>query len=449
MRALIIGAGDAGTRLAQKLCSENHEVVVVDDDSSALTKLEAALDIMTVTGHGANPAVLTEAQIRKADVVVCVTKNWDTNILAGTMAKKAGAKHVIARVGEMAYMQDYDFFNLQAMGIDYAINPCDQCAQDIVNMLKLPGTRETASLLDGRVIAAAIELPGNSPLVGVPLKDVANRELLDRIRFIARLRDDELLIPWGDTQFNMSDIVYTVGSQEDISEFLHWCCPDAHSIDKVVIAGGAGTGMKLAAKLESEMDVYLIEPDLNRARHCSETLNKTIVMNGDMLSPEIYQEISFSERTAFVAAGPNDEDNIIASLLAQKRYAASFTVAQLKDIEYLPVIDGLEVVDRTVSIHLSLVNSVLQFIRGEHVIAATELYGTSGELLEIVVEESGRWNGRSIAEVKMPKESIIATVQRGNEVIPATGTLSLQTGDRLVVFATKKAATKLRSLCGR
>ena len=78
-----------------------------------------------------------------------------------------------------------------------------------------------------------------------------------------------------------------------------------------------------------------------------------------------------------------------SSLLAQKRYAASFTVAQLKDLEYLPVIDGLEVVDRTVSIHLSLVNSVLQFIRGEHVIAAAELHATSGELLEIVIEESG------------------------------------------------------------
>ncbi|MFC1467893.1 NAD-binding protein, partial [Verrucomicrobiota bacterium] len=225
--------------------------------------------------------------------------------------------------------------------------------------------------------------------------------------------------------------------------------PDARSIDKVVIAGGAGTGMKLAAQLESEMDVFLIEPDLDRARECSEALNKTVVMNGDMLSQEIYQEIRFSDRTAFVAAGPNDEDNIIASLLAQKRYAASFTVAQLKDLEYLPVVDGLDVVDRTVSIHLSLVNSVLQFIRGEHVMAATELHATSGELLEIVVEESGRWNGQSIAEIKMPKESIIATVLRGGEVRPATGSLTLQAGDRLVVFASPKAATKLRSLCGK
>ncbi|MFC1468117.1 NAD-binding protein, partial [Verrucomicrobiota bacterium] len=108
MRALIIGAGDAGTRLAQKLCSENHEVVVIDEDTAALNKLEAALDIMTVPGHGANPAVLTDAQIKKADVVVCVTKNWDTNILAGMMAKKAGAKHVVARVGDTAYLQDYD-----------------------------------------------------------------------------------------------------------------------------------------------------------------------------------------------------------------------------------------------------------------------------------------------------------------------------------------------------
>ena len=153
MRALIIGAGDAGTRLAHKLCSENHEVVVIDEDAAALSKLEATLNIMTVVGHGANPAILEEAQIKKANVVVSVTKNWDTNILAGMMAKRAGAKHVVARVGDTDYLQKFDFFNVKEMGIDYAINPCEQCAQDIANMLSLPGTRETVSLLEGRVIA--------------------------------------------------------------------------------------------------------------------------------------------------------------------------------------------------------------------------------------------------------------------------------------------------------
>jgi trk system potassium uptake protein TrkA len=423
--------------------------VVIDEDSAALSKLEAGLDIMTVVGHGANPAILEEAQIKKADVVVSVTKNWDTNILAGMMAKRAGAKHVVARVGDTDYLQKFDFFNVHDMGIDYAINPCEQCAQDIVNMIKLPGTRETVSLLEGRVIAAAIELPGNSPLVGTPVKELSNKEILDRIRFIARIRDEQMTIPFGETQFNINDIVYAVGTQEDITKLLYWSCPDARPIDKLIIAGGAGTGLKLAAKLEKEMDVFLIEPELERARICSEILNKTVVMHGNMLSQEIYQEINFSDRTAFVAASPNDEDNIIASLLAQKRYSASFTVAQLKDSEYLPVIDSLDVVDRTVSIHLSLVNSVLQFIRGEHILAAAELHATSGELLELIIEEGGRWNGKTIAEIKMPGESIIATVQRDDQVIPATGALGLQTGDRLVVFATPKAATKLRSFCSK
>ncbi len=448
MRALIIGAGDAGTRLAQKLCSENHEVVVVDDDFNALNKLETGLDIMTVHGHGANPLVLSEAQIKKADVVVCVTKHWDTNILAGTMAKKAGAKHVVARVGDMAYMQNYDFFNLSEMGIDYSINPCDQCALDIVNMIHLPEASETATLLGGRVIAAAIELPENSPIIGIPIKDLHNKDLIDQIRFIARVRKKALVIPWGDTTFEAKDTVYVVGKRKDISEFLFWSCPNARSIEKVVIAGGAGTGMKLAAKLENDMDVVLIEPDLERARECSEQLNKTIVMHGDMLSPEIYHDIHFNKRTAFVAAGPNDKDNIIVSLLAQKRYSAAFTVTQLKDIEYLPVIDGLDVVDRTVSIHLSLVNSVLKFIRGEHVQAATELHGTSGELLEIVVDEYSEWNGKQILDIKMPKDSIIATIQRNGKIIPAVGSLTLNTNDHLVVFATKKAASKLRPFYG-
>lgn len=448
MRALIIGAGNAGSILANKLCQEGYEVVVIDKDSAALEKLETELDIMGVAGHGTNPDVLESAQIETMGLLAGVTNSNDVNILAGMMAKRAGVEHVVVRVNDSLYMQKRQCLDIEEMGIDRAINPDAQCARDISDMIKLPGVLETSGLLDNRVLATGVVIPEDSPLAGVPLKALPERDFFDKIRFIARVRDGELEIPFGNTSFEPGDNVYLVGDREDINTFLFWCCPETTLMKRVVIASGEGTGLELAKMLESAFDVYLIEPDPACAEHCANSLEKAVVMQGDMISREIYQELKFTDETAFIAAGPNDEDNIIACLLA-KKHAASWTTALLKDPEYVPVIEGLELIDRTINSHISLMHSILQFIRGTHVLAVAELQIASGEILEIVIDAKSRWLGKKIADIHMPKKSIIATVLRGKTIYPATGALDLLEGDRLIVFATSKSVKKLRKISGK
>jgi len=446
MRALIIGAGNAGSRLTRKLCAENYDVVVVDRDAGALEELEAELDIMTVQGHGADPEVLDEAQIEKCDVLAGVTNSDDTNILAGIMAKRAGTEYVVARIINSNHLDAREYANLSELGIDLAINPHEQCAMDIQNMLRLPGIIETAGLFGNLIMAAAIQIPADSPLIDVPLKDLSDEKLISKIRFISRIKDEELDIPFGESVFHDGDIVYAVGTRKDINDFLYWCRPGTAPADKVVIASGHKIGLALAKRMEDEADVYLIEHDPDCAQHCSDNLGKTTVMLGNMLSQEIYQEIGFTRNTAFVAASENDEDNIIACLLANKR-SALYTTALIKEPEYVPIIDSLHLIDRTVSTHISLINSILQFIRGKNVMAAAELHTISGELLEIKIGDKSRWVGKKISEINMPKESIIATVLRGDTIHPAIGSLELKAQDRLAIFSTPKSVKKLRALC--
>jgi trk system potassium uptake protein TrkA len=446
MRALVIGAGNTGCRLAHKLCEENYDVVVVDEDVDALTELEASLDVMTIQGHGSNPNVLRNAQLEKADVLAGVTNNDDTNILAGIQAKRAGVQYVIARVSNSSFMEPQNYSDLKAMGIDLAVDPHAQCARDIYDILKLPGILEAVGLLSNRIMAVGIEIPETSPLIGTPLRDLSNKEIVDRVRFIARIRDEELEIPFGDASFESGDKIYVVGSRYDINSFLLWCCPHTSRVEKVVIASKYGTGLELARMMEADTDVFLVEPDADCAEKCSSLLNKTVVMHGNMLSQEIYQEINFTDKTAFVATSKSDEDNIIACLLASKR-STILTTAFIKEPEYVSVVDSLDSIDRTVSTHISLINSILQFIRGDHVLAAAELHGAAGELLEIIIEQGSRWVGKKIAEIKMPKDSIIATVLRGDTIHPAIGSLDLQAGDRLAIFSTQKSLKKLHSIC--
>jgi len=60
-----------------------------------------------------------------------------------------------------------------------------------------------------------------------------------------------------------------------------------------------------------------------------------------------------------------------------------------------------------------------------------------------------RWAGKTIQAIRLPEDSIIATVLRGDAILPATGTLQLEGGDRLAIFSSPQAVGKLRSICGR
>jgi len=223
MRALIIGAGNAGSRLAQKLYAENYDVVVVDQDSEALAELENELDIMIVQGDGSDPRTLEEARIEKSDVLAGVTNSDCTNILAGILAKRAGTEYVVARVGNAGFLNPREYADLGAMGIDLAINPHQQCALDIFNMLRLPGVIETVGLFDNRIMAAALVIPENSPISDIPIKNLSNASIIDRIRFIARIRGGRLTIPFGDDSFQEFFLLSLQGRSIHSYKKLRFC----------------------------------------------------------------------------------------------------------------------------------------------------------------------------------------------------------------------------------
>ena len=58
MRVLIIGSGNAGQTLAQKLCSEHHDVIIVDKRAEALAQIQSQFDVLTIEGEGSSPRVL-------------------------------------------------------------------------------------------------------------------------------------------------------------------------------------------------------------------------------------------------------------------------------------------------------------------------------------------------------------------------------------------------------
>jgi len=445
MRIVIIGGGQTGAHLAEKFCEDGHDVVVIDASAAALADVNAHLDLMTVQGDGANPVVLEEADVERADMVVAVTDRDDTNILACIFARARGVPRTVARVSSSDYStsRHVDF---RKLGVDLLVNQYDEYARDLYNVLRLPGSIEVVDLLDERAMVVGMPIHMDSPLLGSSLKHFAGKEWLQKIRFTAVVRGGEVMTPHGDTTFFVGDDVYFAGEPDAVAGFMQWAWPEYKRFQRAVIAGGGELGLQLARMLErTRMQIVLIEQDDRRADFCSAQLNRTLVIKGDALDQETLAGIGEAEDMAYVAATGSDEHNIIGCLVAEK-FGARFTAAQVGKKEYIGIVNQLRLLDRIVDPRLAMVNSILHFVRGKNVQAAAILARLPGELIELKLAARHKWVGRAIKDLKIPDGVIIVTALRAGQVKTTTGDLVLADGDRVVVYCLPTAMGKMESL---
>lgn len=443
MRILILGAGTSGRMLASRLCADNQDVVLVDRDPRALERVESSLDLLTLQGDAVDPRVLEDAGIGKCDMFVAVTDQESVNILACSLAHIAGVPRKIARVSNPAYSDENGRFNLRQLGIDLIVNQQRECARDLFNILRIPGAREAVDLLDGRVLCAGFMMPTDSPLIMSTLKDSPHKELLDTIRFVAYERGGKIRVPRGETQFSIGDVVYMVGEPRHVENFMRVMQPGESEYTRVVIAGGGDLGMHLAMLLaETPLDVTLVEQDTARAEACADLLQNTLVINGSSLNQEIMEELGINDKTAFVAVTGDDENNIMSCLVADKM-GAHFTAARVDKASYRPIVDSLSLVDRLVSPHSSLINSIYHFVRGTSVRGDRMLQRITGEVMEVVIDQTHPWANRRIIDIKLPRGCIISTVLSGELLRVATGNVALSVGDRVLLYGIPKYLKKL------
>ena len=122
MDVIIVGAGQAGTHIAQALTQENHNVTLVDTDRRRLDRAEELLDVRTLCDHGASPRVLERAGASTANLVATVTNSDEVNLISAVTAKELGAGLTAARVYNQAYHggEKVEYRNL--LGIDLIIS---------------------------------------------------------------------------------------------------------------------------------------------------------------------------------------------------------------------------------------------------------------------------------------------------------------------------------------
>ena len=82
MKIIIIGAGQVGGTLAENLVGERNEITLIDTNSETLRELQDKMDLQVVIGHGTHPDILKQAGAEDAELVIAVTSDDSTNMIA-------------------------------------------------------------------------------------------------------------------------------------------------------------------------------------------------------------------------------------------------------------------------------------------------------------------------------------------------------------------------------
>ena len=168
----MVGAGEVGSYIAGRLSREGNDVIVIDQHSRRLDALASEVDLLTVNGSGTNPSVLAEAGLERAEVVVAVTDSDEVNLLVCMQAKQAGVPATVARLqdGDLRGTPGRSLRN--AIGVDLVLDPDEQTADAIMDLLVYHGVSDINELANGEVLVVGARLAEDAPLVGKTMAEI-------------------------------------------------------------------------------------------------------------------------------------------------------------------------------------------------------------------------------------------------------------------------------------
>lgn len=446
MKVVIVGAGEVGFHIASKLAQEKKDVVLIDSNPDAVARVSESIDVQVVIGSGSSPAVLAEAGVKDAEILLAVTDSDEINLVACLSTNLISpTTRKLARIRNADFDTYHDVFRKEPPYIDTVINPEIEVVKTIEQLLSVPGAADVGEFADGRLKLIGIRLDPQANLVGAKLSQLPDIIGTHPMLITAIIRNEELIIPRGNDQLLAEDRVYFVCETNMLAETLSLFNLHADTMRRVVIVGGGRTGYRLASQLEEKgIGTKIIEKNPARCAKLAESLNRTVVLHGDGSDQELLAEENISEMDAMVSLTDDEETNILSALLARKMGIAK-TIVKINKFSYLSLMPTIGL-DQVVSLRLSAINTILQHIRQGKVLSVISIMGEQAEAMEAVAMETSDIVGKPLRNIAMPKGSLVVSIMRGDAVHIPSGESVIEPDDRIIIFAQRDAIPKIEKI---
>jgi trk system potassium uptake protein TrkA len=220
VRVIIAGGGSVGRFIAEQLHNATHDVVIVDNDASVIRQAQRSGEPAGVEwfeGDACELTTLARLQVEVADVVAAVTGDDEDNLVVSLLAKQEfGVPRVVARVNNPK--NEWMFNDL--WGVDVAVSTPHLITALVEEAVSVGTFVRLFSLEGGRARLAEVTLADGSPADG---QQIAELGVPRDATVVAVLRNDQVIVPRGDTVLRIGDeviVLVTDESEEAVRELL-------------------------------------------------------------------------------------------------------------------------------------------------------------------------------------------------------------------------------------
>ena len=431
MKIVIAGAGAVGTHLAKLLSSENQDIILLDENPALLGTLESNFDLMTLAVSPTSVIGLEETGVAQADLFIAVTPDESQNMTACMLAANLGAKKTVARIDNQEYLmpRNRDFF--ARVGIHSLICPEILAAQEIISSIRMSWIRQWWEFSDGALLLLGVKIRQGAEILDKPLYELGTDI---PYHLVAIKREHEMIIPGGNDMVQLNDIVYFTTTRKYIPHIREVAGKEHFpDVRNVIIMGGSRIAIRAAQQAPDYMRIKIIENDPKKSELVANAVSdKIMVINGDGRDIDLLVREGIHETDAFVALTDSSETNILACS-AVKRMGVQKTVAEVENIDYIPMAESLDI-GSVINKKMIATSHIYQMMLDNDVNNAKSLTFSNADVAEFTVREGDRITQKAVKDLGLPRGTTIGGLVRNGKGIMVSGDTHILPDDHVIVF---------------
>lgn len=212
MKVLVIGGGKVGYYLAKTLLERGYELYLIEQNEVAAKKLSNELDIPVICGDATELHTLECASIESVDGVLVVTGSDENNLVCCQLASDVFHKtKVVTKVNDPKNIEIF-----HRLGVGTAISSTEHFVKQLEREVNMSRVKELIAVGEDASIQE-ITLPEEYQLTGVSLSEI---KLPQNCVIISITRDNQLIIPRGNTQLMAGDVLLALTRDKNVDELV-------------------------------------------------------------------------------------------------------------------------------------------------------------------------------------------------------------------------------------
>lgn len=451
VKVCVVGAGKIGGALAAQLSGTGCEVTIIDRDLEVVNRISNTLDVICFQGNGASYATLQEVDAGEADIFISVTGSDELNILSCLTAHMLGAKRTIARVRNVDYAMQSEFY-MDRLGLSMTINPEFAAAKEIHRLLRFPLATRIELFARGRAELVEMKVEKNNSMVGRTLIEI-HKGMRIKLLICAVVRDGKIEIPNGDFVIHEGDVVYITGAPKEFTEAFRRMNLPVKPLNSVLIVGASRMGYYLATLLDREgANVTVVEKNHEVAAQLAGNIPRISVMCGDAM--EYFASMSDSDihnTDAIVALTNNDEYNLVVSMFGESKQLDKVIMkmnsqSNLRELQKNTCICSVSKEDAATDVILGYARSLLNAESNDAIESLYRLMDGKIEFIEFKIRMNEIYLEKPLKELELKSGILIACIIRERKPIIPRGDDVIKNGDSVLIVTVDKRVTRFQDI---